>query len=119
MTDQRLESLNKAYLVGEYDLKRYRELREELIDEFTNSTPGGCSSDRLTDEDDSTKEYVSEPTLKITEPPKPPKIKASALGHVNSSIEAEKHHRGPSFLQFLWVSIAILLFVYMYTASID
>ncbi|MFV2055691.1 MAG: hypothetical protein ACC707_04450 [Thiohalomonadales bacterium] len=102
MTDRHIDSLNKAYLLGEYDLKRYRELRVQLIDEFTHSKPPVVT----TGED---KDRVTDPTLKITQPKPAPDL---------SGVSAEKNHRGPSFLQFLWVSIAVLLFIYMYTASI-
>ena len=126
MTDPQLEILNKAYLVGEYDLKRYRELREQHIDAVT----GGDD-----DYDDAPTQSIdlgitsvlkqttilrpveeSEPTLQITEA-RPPNISRNAK--LSTDLSADKQHRGPSFLQFLWVSIAVLLFIYMYTATID
>ena len=121
MTDQQLEILNKAYLVGDYDLKRYRELREAHINAVTGyddtAAPEIAEFERteniLADTIDIKPPPTdfTEPTLKITETKTPPAVA--------SSVSADKSHRGPSFLQFLWVSIAILLFIYMYTATID
>ena len=113
MMDRQLDTLNKAYLLGDYDLKRYRELREELIDEFTDYKPNQNPVAKLNDLTSDPTLQLNEPTLQLNEA-KPPNIEHSSIG----GIKTEKHHRGPSFLQFLWVSIAVLLFIYMYTASI-
>ena len=123
MTDKQLEILNKAYLAGEYDLKRYRELREEHINAMTGyvASKAAAEVDELEKTVDLKQNTIlkppteTDPTLKIPEPKRPP----THANIPNPSMSAEKHHRGPSFLQFLWVSIAILLFIYMYTATID
>lgn len=98
MTDQRLDTLNKAYFYGDYGIEEYRKLRSVLIDEITQYQ--------------GSQEQVpapSYPTLKIKAPDTPR----------SSEVSSEKSQRGPSVLQFLWVSIAIILFIYMYTASIE
>jgi hypothetical protein len=125
MTDQKLESLNKAYLLGEYDLKRYRELREAYIDVITGVVTGvSISATKTIDTNvkqlakEITQEVDSDPTLQITAV-KPATSATPKPGAAASSMRPEKSHRGPNFLQFLWVSVAILLFIYMYTATID
>lgn len=106
MSNRRLDTLNKAYYFGEYDLIEYRELRSKLIDEVTHA-------------DENPTQKISEPsthqdTIKMTASANAGEKKLGAVTPLDHD-----RHRGPSALQFLWVSIAIILFIYMYTAAIE
>lgn len=101
MSHQRLDALNKAYYYGEYDLKEYRNLRSKVIDEET--TPS-----------------VEQPPEQFANAKSPPTLKIKAQKEsAPAPAEPDKVRRGPSALQFLWISIAVILFIYMYTATIE
>ena len=155
MSNQNLDTLNKAYYFGEYDLKEYRDLRSKLIDDLTqandnptqpiaeskslptlkisstekksapsetdqtsnkgtHSGPGSSvnsSSNKSSDKNNSQKNLHRNSHKQTS--------KSNSEVSAVSSSEDERAHRGPSALQFLWVSIAIILFIYMYTATIE
>lgn len=105
----RLAALNKAYYFGEYDLSEYRQLREQLIDEITRKDDAN---------QDKTQRYNSiqqNHTLKV-DPQTPQNVAVKSIIPPTENISS---HSGPSVLQFLWVSVAVILFIYMYTATID
>jgi len=106
----RLATLNKAYYFGEYDLTEYRHLRDQLIDDIT-------FKDNIRDDGTQRINTIQQSqTLKIDPKQKPNPVAVKSIIPPNESIES---HNGPSILQFLWVSVAVILFIYMYTATID
>jgi len=106
----RLAALNKAYYFGEYDLSEYRQLRDALIDDITqkDNLPQNDNTQRI-----NTIQHNN--TLKI-DPQKPHTVAVKSIVPPSENIEQQS---GPSVLQFLWVSVAVIVFIYMYTATID
>jgi len=104
----RLTALNKAYYFGEFDLSEYRHLRDQLIDELTKSDIDADTTQRMQTPQQSQ-------TMKLNQN----KAQAVAMKSIIPPSEQIGSQSGPSVLQFLWVSVAVILFIYMYTATID
>lgn len=104
-----LTALNKAYYFGEFDFSEYRHLRNQLIDELTKNDRNTDVTQRLANAEHSQ-------TIKI-DPQKAQQ--AVAMKSIIPPNEQVGSQSGPSVLQFLWVSVAVILFIYMYTATID
>jgi len=105
----RLATLNKAYYFGEYDLSEYRHLRNRLIDEITKK------DEQRPDQTQRFNPIQQNHTIKID----PKAAQPVSVKSIIPPSEDLDSHRGPSVLQFLWVSVAVILFIYMYTATID
>jgi hypothetical protein len=112
--NRRLSALNQAYYFGELDLSEYRQLRSRLIDEQTQND---------SDQTQRINTIQHNHTLKMdstTQAPLEEKKRPSvSVKSINIPGEDFKSQNGPSVLQFLWVSVAVILFIYMYTATID
>lgn len=111
--NRRLASLNQAYYYGEFDLSEYRQLRSKLIDELTQKD---------SDQTQRLNTIQQNHTLKIDsnqQPEMEAKKQSVSVKSISVSAEELKSQNGPSVLQFLWVSVAVILFIYMYTATID
>jgi len=109
VNDARLATLNKAYYFGEYDLPEYRQLRDQLIDEITQKD---LAKEDITQRINTIQQHH---TIKI-ESQKTHTVAVRSIIPPNESLESQN---GPSVMQFLWVSVAVILFIYMYTATID